>query len=69
MGQRHKESEKRKWTNSDGEYIGVYETERGGVHMDFFPFISRPEVIEMLDNLRNSQLIKDIRSRKNGNNI
>lgn len=60
---RHKESEKRKWTDKDGNYIGVYETERGGVHMDFVPFFNRPEVIELLDKLRNSDFIKDLRKK------
>ena len=64
MGQ-HKEHEKRKWYNENGEYIGVYETERGGVYMDKPVFFNRPEVIERINKLKNSKLVKDIRKRRN----
>lgn len=61
---RHKEHEKRKWYNEKGEYIGVYETERGSVHMDKPVFFKRPEVVELINKIKKSKLVKDIRKRR-----
>jgi len=60
---RHKESEKRKWKDKHGNYIGVYKTERGSVHIDFIPFFNRQEVKEILEKLKNSKFTKKCKKK------
>lgn len=51
--------------DSDGRDSGVRENQRGAMYIDHEVFFKHPKTIEKIEQLKNSQLIKDIRNRKN----
>ena len=55
------------YRDSDGNDTGVREDERGALYINHRIFFSIPRVIETIEQLKNSQLVKDIRKRKLNN--